>query len=593
MTRRLRSPRRNLRDGRGLMALRTPRGRRLRTSRSRRRTSPRRRLRLTRRGRLRTGRGNGLRVSRSGVRRSGSSLNRGGSRRRGRVGLRRRRRKKNAAQFQNERHSFTFAFDDGEVRGLFVVCQESPEEAGLKQLALVPPHGLASVLSHSPARRETLARPGDGPGPQAGLHQHRLVFFADETVGDEQAYPAFDGGSLEIFDHDDHRNRGNVDRDLDEDSCPGVLGDSDDCREVVARVQPGGHGVSRKPKRKDEQRRKPLGGCKPYEQSGNRRAYGMDERRGNRAYDYGLLQNVLRHVNPGLLYDGVFDVGFGEIEDVLGEGETCPDERSVNHPIDGPVDVLLQENEHEEDPEALDPLFDDACSDRSLQNLKQQGAAIAFYIAYSAVLKAELAVLEQPFLHLLGPPLVALEGEVDGDAGAPAEREDVEEDGLGLPSVDPSDQGDDDKKRDERDDRKLEDARGVLKLLRGLLAQRLVLLFDHVVDELERDDDRHHGKHDDAYCEDERTRRPSPGKVEAPRLGLYLSVPLRVGRGAHVSGALGIQLGGNPPARRVLLMLSHVHSFQRSTVHPNLGRKAHATLGRPWGEMTPTPAPCP
>ena len=77
------------------------------------------------------------------MRRSGSGLNRSGSRRRGRVGLRRRRRKENAAQFQNERHSFAFAPDDREVRRLFIVRQQGPEETSLKQLALIPPHGLS------------------------------------------------------------------------------------------------------------------------------------------------------------------------------------------------------------------------------------------------------------------------------------------------------------------------------------------------------------------------------------------------------------------------------------------------------------------
>lgn len=203
MTRRLHPPRRSLRNGRGLTALRTARRRHLRTTRSRCRTTRRRRLRLARRSRPRPGRRNGLRMSRSGVHRGDSGLNRNGSRRRGRVGLRRRRRKENAAQFQNERHSFAFAPDDREVRRLFIVRQQSPEKTSLKQLALIPPHGLAAVLSHSPARRKALARPGDGPRPQARLHQHRLVFFADETVGDEQSYPAFDGGSLEILDHYD------------------------------------------------------------------------------------------------------------------------------------------------------------------------------------------------------------------------------------------------------------------------------------------------------------------------------------------------------------------------------------------------------
>ena len=183
MTRRLRSPRRNLRDGRGLTALRT--------SRSRRRASPRRRLRLTHRGRLRTGCGNGLRVSRCGVHRGGSSLNRVGSRRRGRVGLRRRRRKENAAQFQNERHSFAFAPDDREVRRLFIVRQQGPEETSLKQLALIPPHGLSHPVPHVEPPRcllfelDTVARLDHSTNlvyelPPAGRRLQQAVVFARE-----------------------------------------------------------------------------------------------------------------------------------------------------------------------------------------------------------------------------------------------------------------------------------------------------------------------------------------------------------------------------------------------------------------------------
>ena len=191
MTRRLHSPRRNLRDGRRLTALRTPRGRFLRTARSRRRTTRRRRLRLARRGRPRPSRRNGLLVSRSGVHRSGSGLNRSGSRRRGRVGLQRRRRKENAAQFQNERHSFAFAPDDREVRRLFIVRQQSPEETSLKQLALIPPHGLSHPVPRVEPPRcllfelDTVARLDHSTNlvyelPPAGRRLQQALVFARE-----------------------------------------------------------------------------------------------------------------------------------------------------------------------------------------------------------------------------------------------------------------------------------------------------------------------------------------------------------------------------------------------------------------------------
>ena len=176
MTRRLHSPRRNLRDWRRLTALRMPRGRFLRTARSSRR---------------RTGRGNGLRVSRSGVHRSRSGVHRSGSRRRGRVGLRRRRRKENAAQFQNERHSFAFAPDDREVRRLFIVRQQGPEETSLKQLALIPPHGLSHPVPHVEPPRcllfelDTVARLDHSTNlvyelPPAGRRLQQAVAFARE-----------------------------------------------------------------------------------------------------------------------------------------------------------------------------------------------------------------------------------------------------------------------------------------------------------------------------------------------------------------------------------------------------------------------------
>ena len=192
MTRRLHSPRRSLRNGRRLTALRMPRGRFLRTARSsRRRTTRRRRLRLARRGRPRPSRRNGLRVSRSGVHRSRSGVHRSGSRRRGRVGLRRRRRKENAAQFQNERHSFAFAPDDREVRRLFIVRQQGPEETSLKQLALIPPHGLSHPVPHVEPPRcllfelDTVARLDHSTNlvyelPPAGRRLQQAVAFARE-----------------------------------------------------------------------------------------------------------------------------------------------------------------------------------------------------------------------------------------------------------------------------------------------------------------------------------------------------------------------------------------------------------------------------
>ena len=191
MTRRLHSPRRSLRNGRGLTALRTPKRRYLRTARSRCRTTRRRRLRLARRGRPRPSRRNGLRVSRSGVHRSGSGLNRSGSRRQGRVGLRRRRRKENAAQFQNERHSFAFAPDDREVRRLFIVRQQGPEETSLKQLALIPPHGLSHPVPRVEPPRCLLFELDTVAGfdrrtnlvdelPPAGRRLQRAVVFARE-----------------------------------------------------------------------------------------------------------------------------------------------------------------------------------------------------------------------------------------------------------------------------------------------------------------------------------------------------------------------------------------------------------------------------
>ena len=156
------------------------------------RTARRRRLRLARRGRPRPSRRNGLRVSRSGVHRSGSGLNRSGSRRRGRVGLRRRRRKENAAQFQNERHFFAFAPDDREVvRRLFIVRQQGPEETSLKQLALIPPHGLSHPVPHVEPPRcllfelDTVARLDHSTNlvyelPPAGRRLQQAVAFARE-----------------------------------------------------------------------------------------------------------------------------------------------------------------------------------------------------------------------------------------------------------------------------------------------------------------------------------------------------------------------------------------------------------------------------
>ena len=192
MTRRLHPPRRSLRNGRRLTALRTARRRHLRTARSRRRATRRRRLRLARRRRPRPSRRNGLRMSRSGVHRGDSGLNRNGSRRRGRVGLRRRRRKENAAQFQNERHSFAFAPDDREVvRRLFIVRQQGPEETSLKQLALIPPHGLSHPVPRVEPPRcllfelDTVARLDHSTNlvyelPPAGRRLQQALVFARE-----------------------------------------------------------------------------------------------------------------------------------------------------------------------------------------------------------------------------------------------------------------------------------------------------------------------------------------------------------------------------------------------------------------------------
>jgi len=111
-----------------------------------------------------------------------------------------------------------------------------------------------------------------------------------------------------------------------------------------------------------------------------------------------------------------------EVADVLGEGEASRDDGGVDEPVDGPVEGTSPDEEDDEDAEALGGLLDERRRDhcRDLEGPLQAECGLGRGVEHRGV--------DQ-------------HGDGGGHTGSPQEGDDKSREWLGLPAVDPEDDG--------------------------------------------------------------------------------------------------------------------------------------------------------